>query len=128
MPITVQRDEKRRLITATATGRLTVDEGFRFLEEYWVTAGADYAILLDSRDMIVDQTASDVRALVSRVERHSDTVRARFAIVVGADITADHAFGMARMYEMLLETAGISGVRVFRSVADAEAWLGIEPL
>ena len=127
MPITVHRDEKRRLITATAAGRLTVDEGFHFLEEHWVTAGADYAILLDARDMIVDQTASDVRALVSRVERHSDTIRAPFAIVVGTDITADHAFGMARMYEMLLETAGISLVRVFRSVADAKAWLGIEP-
>ena len=127
MPITVDRDEKRRLITATATGRLTVDEGYRFLEEHWVTAGADYAILLDAREMIVDQTASDVRTLVSRVERHSDTVRAPFAIVVGADITDDHAFGMARMYEMLLETAGISRVSVFRSVADAEAWLGIEP-
>ena len=127
MPIAVDRDEKRRLITATATGRLTVDEGFQFLQTHWVTAGADYAILLDARDMIVDQTASDVRALVSRVERHSDTVRAPFAIVVGADITADHAFGMARMYEMLLETAGISRVRVFRSIAEAESWLGIEP-
>ncbi len=126
MPITVDRDEKRRLITATATGRLTVDEGYRFLEEHWVTAGADYAILLDARGMIVDQTASDVRGLVSRVERHSDTVRAPFAIVVGADITDDHAFGMARMSQMLLETAGISRVSVFRSVADAEAWLGIE--
>ena len=126
MPIAVAHDQKRRLITATATGQSTVDELFHFLEAHWVTAGADYAILFDARNMIVDQTASDVRAVVSRLERHSDTLRAPFAIVVGAGISADHAFGMGRMFEMLLEASSISQVRVFRSMTDAESWLRIE--
>jgi hypothetical protein len=127
MPIAVDHDPKRRLITATATGQSTVDELFQFLETHWVTAGADDAILFDARRMIVDQTASDVRVLVSRLERHSGSLRAPFAIVVAAGVDADHAFGMARMFEMLLEAAGISRVRVFRSMADAESRLGIEP-
>ena len=92
-----------------------------------MTADADYAVLFDARNMIVDQTASDVRAVVSRIERHSDMLRAPFAIVVGAGISADHAFGMARMFEMLLEASSISQVRVFRSIADAESWLEIAP-
>ena len=127
MPIAVDRDPERRLIIATATGPSTVDELFQFMQTHWVTADAGYAVLFDARNMMVDQTASDVRALVSRLERHSDTLRAPFAMIVDAGITADHAFGMARMFEMLLEAAGISRVRVFRSMADAESWLGIEP-
>ena len=127
MSIAVEHDRTRRLITATATGHSTVDELFHFLETHWVTAGADDAILFDARNMIVDQTASDVKVLVSRLERYSATLRAPFAILVGADIVADHAFGMARMYEMLLDAAGISRVRVFRSMAEAQSWLGIEP-
>jgi len=127
MSIAVEHDQKRRLITATATGQSTVDELFHFLETHWVTAGADDAILFDARNMIVDQTASDVKVLVSRLERYSATLRAPLAILVGADIGADHAFGMARMGEMLLDAIGISRVRVFRSMADAQSWLGIEP-
>ena len=127
MPIAVDHDQKRRLIIATATGPSTVDELFHFLETHWVAAGVDDAILFDARDMVVDQTASDVRALVSRLERHTHALRAPFAIAVGAGIDADHAFGMARMFEMLLEAAGVSRVGVFRSMPDAESWLGIAP-
>jgi hypothetical protein len=126
MPIVVDRDEKRRLISATATGQASVDELFAFLKAHWVTAAADYAIFVDARTMIIDQTASDVRALASRLEQYGGSLHAPLAIVVAPDIAANHAFGMARMFEMLLEAAGISRVRVFRSMAHAESWLGIK--
>ena len=49
MPIAVDRDEKRRLVIATATGRLTVDELFHFLETHWVSSGRQTTqILLDA--------------------------------------------------------------------------------
>ena len=123
MPIAVDRDQTRRLITVTVTGRSTVDELFDFMKAHWATAGADHGILFDARTMIVDQTANDVRVLVSRLEGHHAALQAPFAVVV----SADHAFGLARMYEALLETIGVSRVRVFRSMADAESWLGIQP-
>jgi hypothetical protein len=123
MPIAVDRDQTRRLITATVTGPLTVDDLFEFMTTHWATAGADHGIVFDARAMIVDQTANDVRVLVSRLERYRATLQAPFAMVV----SEDHAFGLARMYEALLETIGVSRVHVFRSMADAESWLGITP-
>jgi hypothetical protein len=41
-------------------------------------------------------------------------------------VSEDHAFGLARMYEALLETIGVLRTRVFRSTAEAESWLAIE--
>jgi hypothetical protein len=122
MPIAVDRDETRRLITATVTGQLTVDDLFEFMKTHWATAGADHGIVFDAREMIVDQTANDIRVLVSRLERHHAALQAPFAMVV----SEDHAFGLARMYEVLLQTIGVLRTRAFRSMAEAESWLGTQ--
>jgi len=123
MPIAVDRDQTRRFIIATVTGRVTVDDLFDFMTTQWATAGADQGIVFDARDMIVDQTANDIRVLVSRLQRRQAALHAPFAMVVSDDL----AFGMARIYAALLETIGVWRVSVFRSMAEAEVWLGIQP-
>jgi hypothetical protein len=122
MPIAVDHDQRRRLITAAVTGQLTADELFEFMTTRWGTARADHGVLFDARDMIVDQTATDVRVLVSRLEPHQASLRAPFAMVVAAHL----AFGMARMYQTLLDGVGISRARVFWTTSEAELWLWTE--
>jgi hypothetical protein len=122
MPIAVDHDQRRRLITAAVTDHLTLDELFEFMTTHWATAGAGHGVLFDARDMIVNQTASDVRVLVSRLERHWTTLQAPFAIVVAAHL----AFGMGRMYQTLLAGIGISCARVFWTTSEAELWLWME--
>jgi hypothetical protein len=41
-------------------------------------------------------------------------------------VSEDHAFGLARMYEALLQTIGVFRASVFRSMVEAESWLAIE--
>ena len=74
--------------------------------------------------MIVDQSGERRESARVKVERHKDTLRARFAIVVGADITDDHAFGMARMYEMLLEAepASLASACFARQSTPSRGW------
>jgi hypothetical protein len=122
MPIAVNHDQRRRLITAAVTDHLTVDELFEFMTTHWATAAADHGVLFDARDMIVNQTAHDVRVLVSRLERHQATLQAPFAIVVAAHL----AFSMARMCQTLLDGIGISCARVFWTTSEAELWLWTE--
>ena len=122
MPIAVDHDQRRRLITAAVTGHLTMDELFEFMTTNWATAGVNHGVLFDARGMIVDQTATDVRELVSRLGPHHARLRAPFAMVVAADL----AFGMARMYQTLLDGVGISCARVFWTTSEAELWLWTE--
>ena len=82
-----------------------------------------YPELFDATGASTILTSDQVRTLVRRT--HDLVRRGPFgptAIVA----TNDMLFGMARMYEILAETDGVS-VGVFRTLADADRWLRGNP-
>lgn len=80
-------------------------------------------------DVLIDHTDLDtspvdyafIDALVDETERFADTLGSgRCAIVTGSG----SSFGLARVFEALAEARVPTRYRVFRSRAEAEAWLG----
>jgi hypothetical protein len=61
-------------------------------------------------------TAADTRRLAQRTIFSSDSRRACVAI-------SDVAFGYARMFEMLRENAGETGIEIFRDLDGALDWV-----
>jgi len=71
----------------------------------------------------VDVSADDVRRLIE-VDRSLVELIPRTTIAIVAP--KDELFGLSRMWEMMVGVPGWE-TRVFRSRADAEAWLSIVP-
>jgi len=71
----------------------------------------------------VDVSADDVRRLIE-VDRSLVELIPRTAIAIVAP--KDELFGLSRMWEMMVGVPGWE-TRVFRSRADAEAWLATVP-
>jgi len=81
--------------------------------------GVDLPELVDARAASTDITPSQVRQLVNQVfELAREHPFGPTAIVA----TNDVAFGMARMFSMLVERFGVT-IEVFRDRPAAEAWL-----
>lgn len=128
MPIAYRVDHKLRLIVAVAHGTLTVDDLFAYQRE--VASQSD----AEAYDELVDMTpvtrlvpgpsprARDLASLAASTDRPD--VRSRFAIVAPSDL----AFGLARMYQSYRESDArtTKDVSVFRTIAEAQAHLGIE--
>jgi hypothetical protein len=82
---------------------------------------ADQSSLWDLRKASTKRfTAPEVRKVVSLVSRYWGAEGSpRSALVVSTDLD----FGMARMYEMLLEAEMGPSVKVFRDIEAAELWV-----
>ena len=119
MPATYEIDKQRRLVIATLSDPVTVSE----------VLAAQEGLLTDpefdpSFSQIVDCTrftasgleASDVRKLA---ERSVFSPGSRRAYVVASNLV----FGFSRMFEMLRENAGDSGIRVCRDRDEAVDWI-----
>ena len=131
MPLEIRVEPTKRLRYAVARGRLTD----RDLLEAWGDALADpsYDPALDS---LVDMSEADSFEVTPEgAQRLADVMvmcakepppgtRPRVALVAPTDV----AFGMARMYQSIRASGGApSEHRVFREMAEARAWLGLEP-
>jgi hypothetical protein len=127
MLITTRLDPGAGLRVHVITGRLTYAEVRDTLEELY--AGPDFDptmnALWDMREAVTtDISSDDVRKVAQLVRgRPPIGVSSRVALVVSRD--AD--FGMARMYEAQLDGASQSGLRVFRDIDEATAWVGGAP-
>jgi hypothetical protein len=128
MPIEYTLDHARRLVSAIGRGTLTSDDIFNYQQEVWSRPDVGgYDELMDMTH--VDQI--DLRS-VDRLKRLAElsasmdpaAVQSRFAIVA----PGDYAFGLGRMYESYrrLEGRGTKRVGVFRSMAEAQAFLESE--
>jgi hypothetical protein len=128
MPLEHRIDHRRRVVLTRAIGTLTDDEIFAYQREVWSRPGvAGY-------DELVDMSAVEHVALLS-IERVSQLASfsaamdatapvSRFAIVAPRDFE----FGLGRLYgaHRELDSRGTKRVGVFRSRAEALAWLGLE--
>ena len=123
MPMTYRIDSRRRLVLTHATGVLTDDDVIAHKERLLRDPEfrSDMAELSDVRAIErLAVTATGVAAMVAHDTNHAGAWRGhRLALVV----TSDVAFGMARMYQSLGDD-GQGSVGVFRTMEEAEAWLG----
>jgi hypothetical protein len=121
----VRIDHDRRRVIVVVGPTLAPDEIRRVIAEQAHAGLWAYDVLCDERANTTAFSADDVRDLVAYVNGLVRThgARGRMAIVPNDDVQ----YGMARMYSLLAENGNVE-CRVFRNVANAEAWLDQTPV
>lgn len=113
----IERDDARRRIVVIGTGTISIADIRSVVDQQHADGTWHYGLLYDFRDATTSITGADTRALAFHTE-HGAPARGPVAVVA-----TDPAFyGVARMYSMLTETAGLR-FAVFRDRAQAERWL-----
>jgi hypothetical protein len=119
----IEIDKARRLARITLHGQIHADDvigSFRELLDH-PDLTADTNSLWDLSDGSLAQVSrQDVHDVESYMRGFRDV---RNGIKAACVCPQDLNYGFARMYEMLCERVGSVRFRVFRSVAEAEAWL-----
>jgi hypothetical protein len=119
MPFYYKIDKESRLVMSTGSGVLTVADSLAHQDELLKDPEFDpsFSQLMDLTHITkLEHTSDDVRRVA---ERSVFSPHSRRAILVSADVT----FGVARMFEMLRETLGEKGIRVFRELDEALEWV-----
>lgn len=122
MPITVDRDDERRRLVARATGTLTVAELVEFVRTERTGNLSQYQLFFDATTATARATPQDARLLAHQVitdSARTGGVRGPVAIIAN-----DALLDLALAYEALCHGAGLHVIRVFRSIEEAEQWLG----
>jgi len=123
MPIAYRIDPERQLVLTHAWGVLTDADVLAHKGKLLRDAAFDPRMpeLSDIRTIErLDVTAAGVRAMVAHDSVHAPRSPGRRLALV---VPMDEAYGMARMYELMSQRED-SRVGVFRTFAEAEAWLG----
>jgi hypothetical protein len=126
MPISYRIDVDRQRVLTRAWGVLTDDDILlhkaRLLADPAFRPGMRQLSDISGIDRLA-VTAAGVQAMVAHDAKHAARLQgSRLALVVPADAS----FGMARMYQSLGD-GNAEGVGVFRTIAEAEAWLDATP-
>jgi hypothetical protein len=122
LPATYHIDRTRQLVLSRAWGVLSNED----LEDHyaWMTADPafdpEFRQLADLRE--VTELALNSSNIARAATKPAFDAQARRAIVANSDI----AFGLSRMYAIYAEGRGQT-VEVFRTIEEAEAWLGLTP-
>jgi hypothetical protein len=128
MPLEHRIDHRLRLVLTRAIGTLTDEEIFGYQREVWSRPDvAGYDELVDMSD--VEHVAVPSTDRIAELASFSAAMDARapasrFAIVA----PRDYEFALGRMYgaHRELDGRGTKRVSVFRTRAEALAWLGLE--
>jgi hypothetical protein len=130
MGIEYRIDDERRIVLAEAHGTLTPQDVYAYQREVWSRAdlaGYDELFDMTNAQRLVPPPKESVRDLADLAANMDCTgIASKFAIVAPSDL----AFGIARMYESYCECdpRSTKKVAVFRSLAPALQWLGVDPL
>ena len=119
MPVSYKIDKQRRLIITTCLEQVTLAEGLAHQDKLLKDPDFDHSFsqLMDcTRVNFSGFAGNDIRKLA---ERNVFSAQSRRAIVVSSNL--DYGFG--RMFEMLRESAGEHGIRIFRDLDEAVDWL-----
>jgi hypothetical protein len=128
MPLEHRIDHGLRLVLTRAIGTLTDDEIFAYQREVWSrpdVAGYDELVDMSDVEHVAVPSTHRVTQLASfSAAMDARTPVSRFAIVAPRDFE----FALGRMYEARreLDSRGTKRVGVFRTRAEALAWLGLE--
>ncbi len=118
MPILSTVDHANRQIDAVAVGPIGLADVQEHLARERQWHSLPYREFIDGRGAGPALSPADVRMIVETLRELSrESTIGRTAVVV----STDYAFGMMRMFEMLIED--IFEFRVFRDEAEARAWL-----
>jgi hypothetical protein len=121
----VRLDHDKGFVVVTVTGEISLPQFEAALE---MLAGddstpSDIPALWDLREAdFQNVTAETWRGIIGVLKRHPERSRALVAQVVSSEF----AFGMMRMFQILLGLESVHAERdtqAFRTYADAEAWL-----
>lgn len=128
MPLEHRIDHRLRLVLTRAVGTLTDDEVFAYQREVWSrpdVAGYDELVDMSAVQRVAVPSIDRV-ALLASLSAGMDPQApvSRFAIVAPRDFE----YGLGRLYEARreLDARGTKRVAVFRTRAEALAWLGLE--
>jgi hypothetical protein len=121
VPITLTRDDEPRRFTAVGDGDVNMSELLELLATYRTGDYRDYSMLLDIRTANLQLTVDEFKAITAKSEALDAGGNARGA--VGVVASAGVVYGLARMYETLVELRNRAPLKVFRTVPDALAWL-----
>lgn len=129
MPIDYEIFHDRRLVAARGRGVFTHQDVVGYQQDVWSrhdVAGFDEVIDMTAVERIDLPSADAVRQLAALSASMDDPeALSKFAIVAPQDI----AFGLGRMYEAhrAMNPRSAKEVGVFRTMAEALAWLGRMP-
>ena len=119
MPLFYKIDKERRFVMSSATGVLNRDYALAHQNRLLADPDFDpsYSQLMDFTHVAqIALTAADVEFLAVRNVFSPDSRR---AILVPNDL----GFGLGRMFEILRESAGEHGIRIFRNLEEALEWV-----
>jgi hypothetical protein len=119
MPATYAIDKQRRLVITTVSGQLTLADALAHQNKILKDSDFDpsFSQLIDlTRASGSDLEARDIRKMA---ERKIFSPESRRAIVASSNLL----YGFGRMFEILREGAGESGIRIFRDLDEAVDWL-----
>ncbi len=128
MPLEHRIDHRLRLVLTRAVGTLTDDEVFAYQREVWSrpdVAGYDELVDMSAVQQVSVPSIERVAQLASlSAGMDPQAPVSRFAIVAPRDFE----YGLGRLYgaRREMDTRGTKRVGVFRTRAEALAWLGLE--
>ncbi len=119
MPAFYKIDRENRLVMTTASGVFTLADILAHEEKLRLDPDFDpsFSQLLDASHITkLEITSEHIRRLAQDSLFSPDSRRALL-------VSNDAAFGLARMFEILRESAGDTGIEVFRSLDEALEWV-----
>jgi hypothetical protein len=119
MPAFFKIDKERRIVMTTGSGTFTLDDALDHQQKLRNDPEFDpsFSQLLDLTHVSsIEIGPADVRRLA---EENLFSPNSRRAILVNSDL----AFGLARIFEVHRESAGESGINVFRDLDEALDWI-----
>lgn len=119
MPIRYSIDRLNGRLLTHAEGVVSFEDINAHLDIEQRDRNLDRPELIDARGATVDLTTEQIRRLVQRTTNMLRLVDLGPTAIV---TTSDVVFGMARMYSLLVESAGIA-TEVFRDIESATRWL-----
>jgi hypothetical protein len=123
MPIAVTRDDRRRWLIARASGELTFDETAAFLRTVRDPIELRMQpLLFDARSCSTDMTDADIDRAVTIVREAAQRQRRGHVAIVADD---DQLYRWLLLYETRVAAVGVTIIRIFRQLPDAERWLAI---
>lgn len=124
MPYRFAFDPESRLGLVIFTGPIPFEEELRAFQE-----GLAYGYAVPGVRVVADRTEARLLSTPEQVQRQVDWMEANFPPVgarIAEVVPRDLDFGMLRMLELRSEGRLVQKFRVFRTLAEACAWLGVE--
>ena len=122
MPLTAAIDHQHRRVLTLAREEITLLDIERHLGVEEEQGSLWYQEMVDGREGTVRLTPAEIRQVVTRLRELRSRYRLGPTAVVVED---DFDYGMVRMLSVLAED--ICRIEVFRSMEEAEQWLGGQP-